>query len=159
MTKRGRPWSIQGLPFKLGEEMRKIKFGIILVIAVIGLAACSPAASLQAESPTQEAEATIAEDPAEAADVTVEIKLFNFPEVVEVPVGTTVTWLNQDGTQHSVTNGTPEQDGQPEQLGGVFDSGFFEQDESYSFTFTEPGDYAYFCMRHNHMQGIIRVVP
>ncbi len=26
-------------------------------------------------------------------------------------------------------------------------------------TFTEPGEYPYFCMRHNSMQGMVRVTP
>jgi plastocyanin len=90
---------------------------------------------------------------ASAADgVTIEIRLFTFPDVVEIPIGTAVTWINQDGIRHSVSHGTPDSPG------AVFDSGFFTRGESFSFTFLEPGDFPYFCMRHNHMQGIIRVV-
>jgi plastocyanin len=137
--------------------MRRIKIGIYVALVAILLSACSPATESSPQPASPESQ-TSSEAPT-TGEVTIEIKLFNFPDLVEVPVGGTVTWINQDGTNHSVTNGTPEQDGQPEQLGGVFDSGFFGQSESFSFTFTEPGDYPYFCMRHNHMQGIIRVVP
>src|ERR1700751_2717890 len=66
----------------------------------------------------------------------VDIKLFSFkPESLEVPVGTTVIWTNRDAIEHSVTQGTPERPG------GAFDSGFFTQDQTFSFTFTKVGDY------------------
>jgi plastocyanin len=90
-------------------------------------------------------------DPA-TGHATIEIRLFRFPEIVEISVGATVTWSNRDGTRHTVTHGIPDE------AGTVFDSEFFTQGESFSFTFLEPGDYPYFCLRHNHMQGVIRVV-
>lgn len=138
--------------------MRSIEIRITMLVTALLPAACASPASGTETIPTANVETPISSQATNTSDVTIEIKLFNFPDVIEVPAGGTVTWINQDGTNHSVTNGTPEQDGQPEMLGGVFDSGFFGQGESFSFTFTEPGDYPYFCMRHNHMQGIIRVV-
>lgn len=84
----------------------------------------------------------------------VSIKLFRFdPEILEVPVGTTVVWSNGDAIQHSVTNGTP---GSP---GSAFDSDFFTEGQTWSYTFTEAGEYPYFCKRHNSMQGKIIVEP
>lgn len=89
-----------------------------------------------------------------AANVTVMIKTFMFmPARIEVPVGGTVAWLNQDGINHTVTSGTPEQ---PD---GVFDSGPFNQGAQFSFTFTKAGEYPYFCGRHNEMRGVIVVTP
>ena len=84
----------------------------------------------------------------------VDIKLFTFkPKVLEVPIGTTVIWINRDAIEHTITQGTPEEpaDG--------FDSGFFKQGETFSFTFKETGSYSYFCKRHNFMHGKIKVVP
>lgn len=82
----------------------------------------------------------------------VEIRLFGFkPEVLEVPAGTTVRWVNGDATVHTVTSGTPEMPS------GLFDSGPLEQGGSFSFTFQQPGEYPYFCQRHTHMRGVIRV--
>lgn len=82
----------------------------------------------------------------------VEIRLFSFkPETLEVPVGTTVRWVNADATVHTVTSGTPEMPS------GLFDSGPLEQGASFSFTFQQPGEYPYFCQRHTHMKGVIRV--
>lgn len=91
---------------------------------------------------------------AAAEPVNVEIKLFAYnPEVLEVPVGTTVSWTNRDGIEHSVTNGTPQDPSE------TFDSGLFTQGESFSFAFTETGEYPYFCTRHNSLQGLVKVVP
>ena len=82
------------------------------------------------------------------------IKGFIFkPEVQQVKVGTTVTWTNMDDIPHSVTNGTPPTPG------GAFDTGFFTQGQSVSLTFMQPGDYAYFCKRHNSMTAVVKVVP
>jgi len=84
----------------------------------------------------------------------VSIKLFRFdPEVLVVPVGTTVVWSNGDAIEHSVTSGTPESPG------SAFDSDFFTEGQTWSYMFTEPGEYPYFCRRHNSMQGTVRVVP
>lgn len=139
--------------------MKASKF---LIVAFLGLmlAACSGAVATPTEAAVQPTTALAAteastEAPTEVAggNVAIAIELFNFPDVVEVKVGSTVTWTNMDSTQHSVSKGTPDQPGD------LFNSGFFEQGETFSFTFTEVGDFSYFCMRHNHMQGIIRVVP
>lgn len=84
----------------------------------------------------------------------VAIKLFSFnPGVIEVPAGTTVVWTNGDAIQHSVTNGVP---GTP---GGAFDSGFFTEGQTWSYTFTGPGEYPYFCRRHESMKGMVKVAP
>jgi plastocyanin len=84
---------------------------------------------------------------------TVDIKLFLYqPKVITVKTGTAVTWINHDDIQHTVTNGTPEE------TADAFDSDFFFLNESYTFTFLEPGTYQYFCQRHNHMQGVVEVL-
>lgn len=83
-----------------------------------------------------------------------EIKVFQFqPKAIEVPVGTTITWTNQDSIGHSVTSGTPEM---PD---GKFDTGFFSKGESASVTFDQPGEYTFFCARHKNMHGTVKVVP
>ena len=86
--------------------------------------------------------------------VEVSIKLFSFnPKVLEVPAGTTVVWTNGDAIEHSVTSGVP---GNPS---GAFDSGFFTEGQTWSHTFTEPGEYPYFCRRHESMTGMVKVTP
>lgn len=87
-------------------------------------------------------------------NVAAEIKVFQFqPKAIEVPVGTTITWTNQDSIGHSVTSGTPEM---PD---GKFDTGFFSKGESASVTFDQPGEYIFFCARHKNMHGTVQVVP
>lgn len=89
--------------------------------------------------------------------VEVEVQLFAYrPEWIEVPVGTTVTWTNFDDIGHSITSGTPDS---PDSPAGLFDSGLFGLNESFSYTFTQPGEYSYFCTRHPHMVGTIFVLP
>lgn len=123
----------------------------------------SPTATTQA-TPTVEAATTAGTAATQAnsasnimatgAEVQAEIKLFMFkPEPIDIQVGTTVVWTNQDNIGHSVTSGTaPTADGK-------FDSGLFEQSQTFTRTFTEPGEYAYFCSRHPSMIGLIRVQP
>ena len=84
--------------------------------------------------------------------VEADIKLFAYqPDPLEVQPGTTVVWTNQDDIDHSVTHGTPPA------AGPAFDSGLFGKGRSFSFAFTEPGEYSYFCLRHNSMVGVVRV--
>lgn len=86
------------------------------------------------------------------AETQAEIKLFMFkPATLDVKTGTTIVWTNQDAIEHSVTAGTP---GTPS---NAFDSDFFVQGESFSFTFTQPGTYDYFCKRHESMSGKVTV--
>ena len=39
----------------------------------------------------------------------------------------------------------------------AFDSGAVDTDETFSFTFTKPGTYGYYCKVHPHMKGTIVV--
>ena len=74
------------------------------------------------------------------------------PFETTVPVGTTITWTNDDSAAHTVTSGTVEAG-----LTGIFDSGLFVSGDSYEFTFTETGKYDYFCMVHPWMVGIVNI--
>ena len=70
------------------------------------------------------------------------------PGELSVPVGATVTWVNHDDVPHTVTSAaTPR----------VFDSKALDTDDKYSFTFTKPGTYRYFCKVHTHMTGSVMV--
>ena len=82
----------------------------------------------------------------------VTIQLFQFqPGQLEIKAGTTVTWVNQDEILHTVTSGAPDsRDGKVNfQLAG--------KGATFSFTFDQPGDYEYFCDRHQSMRGRILV--
>lgn len=84
--------------------------------------------------------------PAEGAAV-VSITDFTFVEgTIEVPVGTTVEWVNDDSFDHSV----------------VADDGSFESEtmaagDTFSFTFDTPGEFPYICGIHPSMIGTVIV--
>jgi len=75
------------------------------------------------------------------------------PSEVTISIGDSVTWHNDSTAAHTVTSGNPE-DG-PD---GVFDSGLFMNGETFSHTFTESGEYQYFCQIHPWMTGTVIVV-
>ena len=64
-----------------------------------------------------------------------------------------VTWENADTVLHTITSVT-----QTGEIDGVFDSGLIESGDSYSLTFSELGDFSYFCSIHPWMNGIVYVV-
>jgi plastocyanin len=90
--------------------------------------------------------AVAAQAPA-AAGPTVKIDNFVFgPQALTVSVGTTVTWINQDDIPHTVVADDK-----------TFKSKVLDSDERFSFTFTKPGEYGYFCSLHPHMTGKVIV--
>jgi plastocyanin len=90
-----------------------------------------------------------ATQPTTLAAVTVKIENFAFtPKELDVAVGTTVTWQNADDVPHTATSKDDPQ---------VFDSGPLDTDDKFSFTFSKPGKYAYYCKVHPHMTGVVVV--
>jgi plastocyanin len=82
-------------------------------------------------------------------DAAAVLKIDNFafmPKSVTVKAGTTVTWTNQDDETHTVTSTTKEFKSEPLSAGDKF-----------TFTFTTPGTYKYFCSLHPFMTGTIVV--
>lgn len=70
---------------------------------------------------------------------------FSLP-TVSVPAGATVTWVNHDDDVHTVVSTT-----------ALFRSPGLDTDDSYSYRFTTPGTYEYFCTLHPLMVGKIIV--
>ena len=68
------------------------------------------------------------------------------PNPVEVKVGETVTWINDDSGRHTVTS-----------MDGVFNSELMARGQSFSFTFDKAGEYPYFCEPHPSMVGTVVV--
>jgi len=73
------------------------------------------------------------------------------PFSVSINVGDTVVWSNDDSAAHTVTSGTPS-----EGPDGVFDSSIFMSATTFEQTFSELGNYDYFCMVHPWMVGQIQ---
>lgn len=77
------------------------------------------------------------------------------PLNLTVEVGTTVRWTNADPVAHTVTSGTSN--GTSGTADGLFDSGFLNQDDTFTFTFDTPGTYPYYCIPHPWMNGTVIV--
>lgn len=70
------------------------------------------------------------------------------PQIIHLPVGTTLTWENDDTFtlhRHNVTS-----------KDGLFDKDL-NVDESYNYTFTKPGTFDYYCKIYPQMTGKIIV--
>ena len=83
-----------------------------------------------------------------------------YPTNLTVEVGTTVTWINSDGfIPHTVTAGWPDSDsvGTNYPGGFGFDSDFMSGGDIFEHTFTEPGEYDYYCQLHPWMIGSVTV--
>ena len=80
------------------------------------------------------------------------------PNPVEINVGDTVVWTNKDTQPHTATSGTASTaDGK---FGGTVENPASElilANGSYEFTFTEAGEYPYFCSLHPSMVGTVMV--
>lgn len=98
-----------------------------------------------AATPAENADQATDQQAGEELTVTIQDHAFN-PPTLEVAVGTTVTWINNDNAPHTAT-----------EQGGGFNSGRLSRGDSFSFTFTEPGTYNYICSFHPRMSGTIIV--
>ena len=93
------------------------------------------------------AAATFAARSAPATDAEVDIDQFTFlPQRITVKAGTTVTWINEDDVPHTIVSSSK-----------VFKSKALDTADKFSFTFTTPGTYEYFCSLHPHMTGAVVV--
>lgn len=66
--------------------------------------------------------------------------------ILEVAVGTTIEWKNDDPVAHTVTADD-----------GSFDSGMIEGGQTWRYTFTRAGTYAYHCTPHPFMKATVVV--
>lgn len=109
-------------------------------------AACGGSTS-SGSSPTSAPSVTVPGGP------TVAINNFAFaPKTVTVPVGGTVTWINQDVAVHDVKFAS----------GGIPISPLLmtnTKQASYSHTFSKAGTYQYVCGIHPSMTGTVIVGP
>lgn len=73
---------------------------------------------------------------------------------ITVQAGDTVKWTNNGNNPHTVTSGTDSS-----APGALFDSGNLSRGDNFSFRFTNPGEYRYFCRVHGGgtMSGTVTV--
>jgi len=82
-----------------------------------------------------------------AASATVKIDNFSFgPADLNVAAGTTITWTNQDDVPHVVASDDK-----------LFKSKPLDTDDHFSYTFTRPGTYVYYCSIHPKMTAKVVV--
>ena len=79
-------------------------------------------------------------------------ELYN-PSPLSVPVGTPVTWINNDNTGHTVTQGNPSGNTPP----NGFDSGILAPGKTFTHTFGTAGTIQYYCTLHPTMLGEVIV--
>jgi plastocyanin len=112
-------------------------------------------AAMPAPAPTQTpvsapAETPAAESSSAGAANTVVIAMEDdrfAPNRIEVLVGTTVVWENHGADWHSV-----------EAFDGSFESAQLASGESFSYTFTTPGEYPFICKHHGRQGMIGRII-
>lgn len=135
---------------------RKPRSRIVVRVAIVAAAAAIAAAL------------ALLPDPAKAAGNPVVIEMadkrpFYTPAKVAIRVGDTVQWVNRGDTVHSVStsaaNAQNRNDTSMPKGAAAFDSGFIPPGGDYSYTFTVPGIYRYFCLPHEKagMVGVIVV--
>jgi plastocyanin len=103
----------------------------VVVPAVVAVALTLAVAATAADAPVR--------------TVTIPGKSYEPPHV-DVLVGTTVTWKNDDAINHTVTAD-----------GDAFSSGYVPPGGSFTFTFAKQGSYPFHCTIHKFMKGEVDV--
>ena len=112
------------------------------IFSLVVAAAVATAVSTHA---AQASSSAVAADGKAGTAVTIDNFSFS-PATLTVPDGTTVVWTNKDDIPHTVVERNQK-----------FKSKGLDTDDAYSYTFSEPGTYEYFCGMHPKMVGKIVV--
>jgi plastocyanin len=68
------------------------------------------------------------------------------PGNLSVPVGATVTWVNEDSAVHNAAS-----------LDGSWETRMLSKGQQASIRFDAPGEYTYYCVAHPNMKAQLRV--
>jgi plastocyanin len=150
------------------RRITPFRCSVLGAIAVVGLAACAPAASKStgygsAAGPTSASSSmpmpagqTASAGPATSASVppavpagVAEVGIVNFkfmPATVTIKVGGTVGWTNHDHIGHTVSFAGP----------GI-NSKVLQHNDRFSHAFDAPGTFTYICSIHPFMHGTVVV--
>jgi plastocyanin len=120
-------------------KTRTWMFGVAILLAAI---AAGPSQSILAATPLANSSPEVA-----VKEVAVKIDNFSFsPATITVPLGMTVRWTNRDDIPHTVVSDDK-----------TFKSKALDTDEDFTYTFTKPGTYGYFCSIHPKMTAKVVV--
>lgn len=124
-------------------DMRRLVLSLAFVLALgggVAFAAGSPAAT-----PAPGASAVPSPEPSPVSII--HIKNFAYvPDTVTIHPGSTVRFVEDDDTPHTVTA-----------TDHSFDSGNLNQKDRWTHTFATEGTYTYFCAYHPYMKGKVIV--
>ena len=103
--------------------------------------------TIQAEAEKIEDKEIVEEHAVDEPEKMEEVVIRNFkfsPTTLNVPVNTTVVWVNREHSDHTVTS-------------NEFDSGKIISNSEFQYTFEEKGVFNYNCVYHPDMEGTIIV--
>lgn len=104
-----------------------IFMGILLVLGVVAVSECTSSEETKEDK------------------VIIQNSAF-IPGTLNVSVGTTVTWVNQNPDPQDIVSDAR-----------IFDSGTLANGQSYNYTFNETGSYHYHSTIHPNMEGTLVV--
>jgi plastocyanin len=117
--------------------MKRMKWAAVLSTTILStvaiMAISSPKLAVRADSKP-------------ALGTEVKIDNFSFGPDLTIAAGTTITWTNHDEVPHVVASDT-----------NIFKSKVLDTDDRYSYTFTKPGTYLYYCTVHPKMTAKVVV--
>lgn len=134
--------------------------------ALLVLSGCASAAPTEGAPGQQSESAPADESSSQGENEVISIGLKFMPETITVPVGTTVTWTNDETIGHTITSGAwgdiNESTGirGSQSADGLFDHDLApkgQEGDTFTFTFDEPGEYPYFCEPHLAMNAMVIV--
>jgi plastocyanin len=123
------------------KRMTKKRVSWILAMVVTGVAGFALMVGTQRG---------LAAGPADKPPGGIEVKIDNFtfgPATLTVAPGTTVTWTNRDDIPHTVVSDDKT----------TFKSKALDTGDQFSYTFSKPGKYSYFCSVHPKMTAEVVV--
>jgi plastocyanin len=99
------------------------------------------------------AQASVSQDKPVFGDTQVYMRHETFsPAHIQVVLGTTVTWTNQDNVPHNVTLSPVVMSSSND-----WESRLLYPGQSFSYTFTSQGTFQYHCQEHPGMNGAVIV--
>ncbi len=152
--------SLTGLFDQWSKPKQVIVTALASAVLVTWLSSCSPTAQSPSQSPPSQSLSPLnqtnvtASQPLDQAktsgkqpNATVNIRNFKYgPASLKIKVGETIKFVNGDEEPHTVTA-----------KDGAFNSKALDTNEAWTYTFTKPGTFPYFCAIHPFMKGTVTV--